>query len=135
MFSQFLHSEFWFIQPSSFLSSPDRLLFYVFVGLSIIGIVAAIIRKFLRNKIEAKLASRFFHLFLTTGLLGIIWFAFRYENTQVLGLRYWAALIILAGLVWLGFILKFLVFNFFQELREYRHEAVKNKYIAGSKSR
>jgi hypothetical protein len=126
-------SIFWFSPPTTFLTSMDRVFGFVFAGFLIVAIIIMVVRKFSRNEINNKLLTKFFHLFLNLGIIGILWFGFRYENTPVLGLRYWAALIIIVGLIWLGFILKYLIFNFSKEQKEYQHQLVKNKYIPGSK--
>jgi hypothetical protein len=124
---------FWFAQPSTILSSTDNLIGYFFAALLIIGIVLLILRKFVKHQIYRKIIKNLGNLSLVVGVLGIFWFGLRYENTPIFGRRYWAGMVGVIGLVWLGFILKYLVFRFAKDRKEYEHELVKNKYLGRSR--
>lgn len=133
MLSKLLDSYFWFVQPSIVLSRADLILGYFFLGSLLIVTLLVIIKKSVKNEVKLKLLNRFKSLFLVVGISGLVWFALRYENTPIFGLRYWAGLFLLVGLIWGLFILKYLVFNFSKELRAFENEQLKNKYISGSK--
>ncbi|GEM_PF-1962843 len=124
---------FWLTQPSSFLARADYLFAYFFVGCLALGIILGFSKKALHNQITAKVIARFYHLLLTIGFCGLLWFGFRFENTPIFALRYWPAIILLIGLIWALFILKYLVFNYRSEVKMYKQELLKNKYLPSSK--
>ena len=132
MFKQFLGYYFWFGQPSIILNQSDKLFGYIFAGLTALAIILRILARFSANPINRKLLMKFWHLGLTVGLGGLIWYAFRYENSQVLGMRFWAGTNIVAGIIWLLFILKYLIFNYLGEKKKYEREKLKSKYLPGN---
>lgn len=120
---------FWFSNPSTILSFSDYLLAYIFAGSLVLSVALWVIRKLSANPIVKKILNKFFSLFFSTGLTGLIWFAFRYENTQIFGKRLWAGLTLLIGLLWLLWILKYALLKFRTELLEYHQESIRSKYI------
>lgn len=128
---QFLSYYFWFKQPSIILTNVDYWFGYIFAGLIVPAIIIRVSARFIKNPVSRKLILKFWRLTFTTGLIGLMWFGVRFENTQVLGLRFWAGLIIIAGIIWLIFILKYLFFNFFNEKKEFEREKLKSKYLPG----
>ncbi len=129
MWHQLLLKNFWFAQPEFFLTKSDKVLTFWFVGLLVLGLILWIATYFTSNPVKMKVLSRFFHLFLTIGLLGLAWAGIRFENTPIFSLRSWAGLIFLIGLVWLGFIVKYLIFNFRKELKGFEQEQIKMRYM------
>jgi len=125
--------SFWFTQPTVILTRWDYAFGYLFLACIVLSLVLFFWRKAVRNEIKAKVLSRFYHLCLTAGFCGLIWYVFRYENTPIFALRYWVGIIILIAGIWKIFIWKYIIFNFRADLSEYEHEAVKNKYIPRSK--
>jgi uncharacterized membrane protein (DUF485 family) len=94
-----------------------------------------VLKKFTKHEIKRRLISKFFYLSLNIGITGLIWYGIRYENTPIFSMHFWAGLILLIGLIWLGFVLKYLFFDFSKEKREYDHEQVKSRYIPSPKTR
>ncbi|MEO8066042.1 MAG: hypothetical protein ABI643_04340 [Candidatus Doudnabacteria bacterium] len=135
MFSKLLENNFWFSQPSSFLSQLDQYLAYFFVACLALTIAVWAIKRFSVNQVKIKILNKFFYLFLTIGLSGLVWYGFRYENTPIFALRAWAGLVLLIGLIWVLFIVKYLIFGFPAALKEYDREMTKSKYIPGPKTR
>ena len=124
-----LDYNFWFNVPSLRLQTGDLVLGYIFAGITILGISIWIVRMFVRHDIARKLLRKVFYLLFTIGLLGLFWFALRHENTPIFSTRYWVGLVFLAGLIWLGFAIKYFAFNFKRERREYDEEKLKKKYL------
>ncbi len=127
--SQFADKFFWFAQPSSILSPADKYFAYLFLGLLVLAVIFALVARFTKHKVNKNLLKRFFSLSLYTALSGLVWFGMRYENTQLLGRRYWAGIVILTAIIWLGFILKYLIFNYGKEKSEFDRELVKSRYL------
>jgi hypothetical protein len=125
---------FWFAQPSSALNVYDRVLGYFFAGLVILGIVVWLVKKFaVRHPVVKNLLDRYVSAVIWIGIFGLIWFGFRYEAVPIFSKRMFAGLVILIGLVWLGFIKWYFVSKFFKDKREYDYGQVRNKYIPGNK--
>lgn len=121
--------NFWIKQPPTSLDRGDMLLIYIFAGLFLAGIVLWIFARFQKHLVNRKITSRLSHLTLSIGLTGAFWLAFRYENTPVFSLRFWAGLAFLIGIIWLAFILKFVLFDWRSEKREFEKEQIKSKYL------
>jgi len=133
MLSQFTNKFFWFTQPSSFLNQIDKNFGYFFLGLLLVGIIIRIFVWLSKNQLNRRLLLKFWHLLLTIGILGLLWFGFRYENTPILSIRAWMGSILIIGLIWLVFVLKFLAFDYRKLKSEYEREVLKNKYVPKSR--
>ncbi len=135
MWAKLFDRNLWFAQPSIVLAHTDLYLGYFFAACIILAIVLKLSERFVINKVKAKLIDRLFYHLLTIGISGLVWFGFRYENTQIFAMRAWAGLVLLTGLVWFLFVIKYLIFKFSTELKEYEHTLIRNKYIPGPKNR
>jgi hypothetical protein len=126
---------FWFAQPSTILTQEDKILGIIFLAMLVVAIVFRVLAWFAKNPVNKELYKKFWSLFFWTGLSGVIWLGIRYENTQLFGRRYWAGLTLLVGVIWLGFIVKYLAFNYRSKKMEYNKESIKNKYLPASTRR
>ena len=131
MFNKIVDYYFWFTQPATIFTSEDYVLAYIFLGLLILAVIFWTSVKFSKNTVNRKVFKKFWHLFLGTGLVGLVWLLLRYENTYIFSKRFWAGLDIALGIIWLLFILKYLIFDYRRESREYERQIVKDKYIPG----
>jgi hypothetical protein len=122
---------FWFIQPSTVLSNADNIFGYLSLGLMIVAIMSRLLVSFSKNEINRKLFRKIWHLCLTIGLTGLIWFGLRFENTPIFAERFWVGLNFIIGGIWALFVLKYLVFNYHSEKSEYNREQIKNRYLPG----
>ncbi|MDP4001356.1 MAG: hypothetical protein Q8P83_03900 [bacterium] len=128
-----LDFNFWFVIPSFILTQADRIFGYVSAGLLVVAVIIKIISMFVKHPVIKKLLKKFFYPSLTIGLLGLFWFALRHENTPIFSTRFWVGITMIAGIVWLGFVFKYLAFSFSSQRREYDSQVLKNKYIPGKK--
>ena len=133
MISKLLDPNFWFSQPSIILTGGDRDFGYIFLASLVVSIILIIAKRFIQHGIMKKLVSKVFYLLLTIGLTGLVWYGIRYENTPIFANRYWAGLVFIFGMIWGLFIVKYLIFNFPKELKQYNYEVLKNKYLSGAK--
>lgn len=127
--------KLWFTQPSVILSKTDLCLGYFFAACVILAIVLKLCKRFSKNPVKLKLMDKFFSFLLSVGITGLVWFGFRYENTPIFAALSWAGLVMALGLIWFLFIVKYLIFGFTSELREYDRQLQKSKYIPGPKAR
>ena len=133
MLKEISNKFFWLAQPSSFLSQTDQNFAYFFLGLLVVGIIFRLLAWRSKNEPNRKVFRRIWYFGLTIGLIGLSWFFFRYENTPILSVRAWMGVDLIAGLVWLLFILKFVIFDYRSLKSEYNRELLKNKYLPKSR--
>ncbi|HYC79457.1 MAG TPA: hypothetical protein VEC17_00330 [Candidatus Binatia bacterium] len=121
---------FWFAQPASTLNNYDLAAGYIFAGLVVLSIIGWLVNKFVvKHPITKKLINKWATALFWIGLIGLIWFGFRYQAIPIFSKRIWAGGIIVLGLVWLGFVKWYFVKHYFQEKRDYDYNAVKTKYM------
>lgn len=113
------------------LSRSDLVFFWIAVGLVVVAVAAKIL--VLRQAKESPriyLLGRCFHLFLTIGLLVLLWVGARFENIPWLSVRIVVLLLFLGGLTWFGFVAVY----FFREYRTrqklWEEELIKRKYLS-----
>lgn len=126
---QLFEFYFWSTQPATALGKYDLFFGYLFAGLLVLAVLCSLGGRFLRHPMVRKLSAKFENLAWTISIFGLVWFGFRYESTPVLARRLWAGLITVAAIVWLLFILKYLIFDFWREKSRYEREQIKNKYL------
>ncbi|HEV8601236.1 MAG TPA: hypothetical protein VGQ87_01405 [Patescibacteria group bacterium] len=124
---------FWFSQPSSILNNYDQLFGYIFLGLAVLGLALWGLAWVVKHPTVKTLLNRLAAWTFSTGISGLVWFAFRYENTPIFGKRFWAGLAFLVGIIWLGFILKYFFFRYFKDKKEYDDFQLKSKYMPSAK--
>lgn len=120
---------FWFSQPSSSLNSIDTTFGNIFLVLLILALLTYIAKRFVAHQVYLKLMLKLARMFLTIGLLGLFWYGFRYENVPIFGRRYWAGMVLIAALIWFGYIVKYLIMRFRSERDEYDKYLLNSKYL------
>ena len=131
---EILSQDFWFTQPSSLLNNYDLWFGYFAAACVIASFIIWAGTYFLRHPIVKKGLNRWRVFLITIGLLGLVWFAVRYENTPIFGRRYWGGFVELTALVWLFFLFKYTLFKYRREKTEFDQDALKNKYLSMSKT-
>lgn len=126
--------NFWFAQPSSLLNKYDWALGYMFGGMVALSIILWLVKKFfVTHPVVQHLIQRTVNSLFWMGLIGAVWFGFRYQIIPILSKRVVAGGIILIWLIWVGFIKYYFWFRFFKDKQEYDYTQVKNKYITQKK--
>jgi hypothetical protein len=126
--SQFATGDYWF-GIDSVLHQTDKLFFYGGALLIIIGIIAISYARFAANQFLAKVARQVSKIFVTIGVLELLWFGLRYEVAQVIGTRFVAFLILLVGLIWLYYPIRYLISHYETDMTRARREASREKYL------
>ena len=129
MLKEFTDYYFWVSPPSINLSSTDMFFMWLFLAIAALGIAAIILSYLNYDTVRDTAIRKFKNLTLTTGLSGLIWFGIRYENTPIFSNRYWAGGILLLGLIWLGFFLKYMIFDYKKTKVQYEREILKQRYL------
>lgn len=120
---------FWFAQPSTVLAQFDIIIGYFFAILFALGIVLFVAKRFVKHKVYAKLIGKLVAKDLWVGSSGLIWFVMRYESIPIFAKRFWAAALIVILALWLLWILKYFVFSFWNEKKEFDQNLLKSKYL------
>lgn len=121
---------FWFTQPSAVLNNYDWWFAYLFAGLFLLSIIMWLMKKFLINhEITKKVFGKFANAFFWIGLIGLVWFGFRYQTVPIFSRRVFAAVTVLLAAIWIGRVKWYLFFKYPQEKRDHDYLQVKNKYI------
>lgn len=120
---------FWFTQPTTAFRQYDWWFGYLYAGLLGSGLALYVIRRFVTHPITKKLMGKIMAMSLTMGFSGLVWLGLRYENIPIFAKRFWAGLLLLGLLIWIGYVVKYLVFNFRSEHKIYDAESIKRKYL------
>lgn len=107
---------------------------YIFFWSGVIFFLLSMALKIFASKLspnspKARLIRRFFNLFLTAGILILLWSGARYENIPLLSTHIVALVLYLIFLVWLGVIAKYFWKNYPREQQTWEEELLKRRYL------
>lgn len=105
-FAQLFSWHFWFTLQSTGLSMTyERGFFFLFALFVILGSVSRILAK---NKKDDRFMVRAYkyvgQMFMTMGILGLLWFFCAYEQVYFFGARFWFLIWLLGLIVWIVWI-------------------------------
>jgi hypothetical protein len=124
---------FWFTQPPTTLENYDLWSLYLFGGMALAALMVWAMRYTVNHEVIKRALNKWIILLLSSGLSGLVWFAFRYENTPIFAKRFWAGIVLLSAILWAGWILKYMLFRFNSEKTEYDNNLIKSKYMPSRK--
>jgi hypothetical protein len=107
----------------------DRAVFIAGIVAVVLGIIIKVGSLFVKNPFLKKGLNRLATLSIVIGVLELLWYALRFENTQVLGTHFVALLIALAGLIWFIFVVKYFLFQYRRDVEQYKKDLLKQKYL------
>lgn len=122
-------TKFWFFIDTSRIHPSEKAFLYLGGVLIILGFFKVLVARFIKNKFLANVAVRFAKISFTIGALEIIWFGLRYEYAQVLGTKFVAVLIVLAGIIWMYWPLKYLLTRYKTDMAQASLQASREKYL------
>ena len=126
---QYLTQDYLFKYNSAFVNPQEKLFVLAGIILVLLAVVLKISSVLAPTPVDKKVRSRFYRLFLTIGLSLAGWYLCRYENAMFFGTHFVVWLVVLIGLIWLGFILVSIIKNYRQEKNAWGKEQVKLKYL------
>ena len=125
-----LFSAQYLFQINSAFVSPGEKLFAFAGGILVLLAIATKIAAVLAPApVDKKYRNKFYHLFLTIGLLELLWYLCRFENVMFFGTNFVAWVLALGGLVWLTFVIIDVVKNYGKEKENWDKEMVRQKYL------
>jgi hypothetical protein len=111
------------------LHRSDYWILYAGAAVAAIGIGLMVYRLMVKNLFLKKVSRQIGNIFITIGLMEVIWFGLRYENTNALGTKFTAILIALAGLVWMYWPVKYLVTRYKTDMEAAERQVMRDKYL------
>lgn len=121
--------DFWFGIDRFSIHLTDKLFLYIGLAFVVIAILKLLYARFARNKFLAQVALRVSKIFLTIGLLEGVWYVLRTQYVQALGTRFAALLLLVWGLVWLYFPIRYLFTHYKTDMEKAQREASREKYL------
>ncbi|HDQ22878.1 MAG TPA: hypothetical protein ENN28_02775 [Candidatus Uhrbacteria bacterium] len=88
-----------------------------------------------RNFIKANFWRKFSTFCLTMAVSFTFIFFFRYEAIPFLGGRFWILIWLIAGIIWLGFLLKYYFINLPQELKKLEEKKKFSQYLSNARKK
>jgi hypothetical protein len=111
------------------IENVDKLFGVVGALLIVLAAVLKVAAMFAPTPVDREYRNRLFAMFLTTGVLEIIWYGLRSQNVRVFGTHFMALLILLVGLVWFVLIVKDFVKKYRVQKETWEKEQVRMKYL------
>ncbi len=127
--SEFATTQFWFAIDRSMLHLSDRLFLLAAVVLLVLGLIVLAYGRFINNQFLSRVAYRVAKIFISVAVLEGLWYFLRTQYVQVFGTKFAAALVLLAGLVWLYWPIKYLITNYKVDMAEAQRAASREKYL------
>lgn len=107
--SSLFQPSYWLtLQPPEIGGLLGNVVFGVFIAFLVLGIIGRIVvdRKG-ADRYKKEIGNRISSLLITMGILGVILYFFSFEEIQLFGARFWYPLWIIATLVWMFFLVRF----------------------------
>lgn len=106
---------------------------YVFAGIAagLVGLAIVLRVVSWKNKhvVCKKLLMRWYRMSLTIGLLGIVWCGARYEYIRWFGTHTAFLILLVIGLVWTGYIVRYWLAGYRVEKTAWEKQQLKQKYL------
>jgi hypothetical protein len=128
-FKSFFTIKYLFQINRVMVESSDKWFFVAGLVLVILAIVFKLSALYAPDPVNRKYRQKFFQLLLFMGLAEMIWYGARAQNIGFFGTHFVAWLLVLIGLVWLGFIIVKMIRRFGSEKRLWEKEQVRMKYL------
>ncbi len=109
----------------------EHIFFWTAVVFLVLGVAAKIVVWYTEaGRPKKVLFGRFFHLFLTSGLLLMLWYGARVEQVPWISAHISALLVFVVFFVWLVFIVSFFWRKYRKLEESWSEQKIKQKYLA-----
>jgi len=95
----------------------------------LLSVVLKIATLYAPNPIDTAFRNRFYRLFLTIGLIEVVWFGARYQNVRFFGTHFVAILVLLVGILWFIQIAVSMFRHYKVDKTAWEREQIKQKYL------
>jgi Na+/serine symporter len=100
--------------------------FLVFIGL---GLAVKFWVNKIKDGLKIKVCRRLSHLFITMGIVGLVYLFFAWQGVALLSSRFWLIIWLACTVVWAGFIVKYLFLEAPKIRREIEEKRKFEKYL------
>ena len=124
------------MQPLGFSPAFEQSFFFLFAAFIILGSVSRIMAR--HQKEDRFMVKAYRHLgrmFLTMGILGMIWFFFTFEQIYFFGARFWFLVWLIGLVVWIWWIVKYVRVTVPMLRQQGAQKAKENQYMPKKKRR
>ena len=111
------------------LDNTDTTFAVIAAVLIVAAIAIRVYMYFEKHIVRYQLLSRVWRMSLTIGLLGAVWYGARYQLVGWFGTHLAFILLMLVGVVWAGYILKYYLQSYKKEKSHWDHKQLKDKYL------
>lgn len=126
---EFITTQYWFGLERGIVRLTDSVILYAGAALMLIGVILLIVKLINKNKLLKPQIGRFSSVFMTVGLLEMLWYVLRWQYVNALGSRAAALLILLIGLLFLWKPVRYFLFDYKKDIAVQSKEDLKEKYL------
>ncbi len=126
---ELITADFWFGVDRIRIHTSETAILYIGAALVVLGIITIIASRITKNLFLRQVLGRFAKIFFTIGILEGIWYLLRTQYTAVLGSKAVAVLLLLWGIIWLYWPIKYLLKNYKEDMAKASREASRQEYL------
>lgn len=117
------------LRPEAMQTRAMIILLVIFGLLIILGVASRLAVEKIKDGLKVKAWRRLYHLGLTMGITGLVFFFFAWQGVALLAARFWLVIWLVSLLIWLGFIGKYWFLEIPKLRSEIEHKRKFEKYL------
>lgn len=126
---ELITKQYWFGLDRGVVHLTDQIILYAGAALVLFGVILLIVKLISKDTLKKPQISRVSSVFITVGLLEMLWYVLRWQYVNALGSRSMAALIGVIGLMFLWKPIKYFLFSYRKDVVIQSKEQLKEKYL------
>lgn len=126
---ELITKQYWFGLDRGVVHLTDQIILYTGAALVLLGVILLIVKLISKDTLKKPQISRVSSVFITVGLLEMLWYVLRWQYVNALGSRFMAALIGIIGLMFLWKPIKYFLFSYRKDVVIQSKEQLKEKYL------
>ncbi len=126
---ELITKQYWFGLDRGVVHLTDQIILYTGAALVLLGVILLIVKLISKDTLKKPQISRVSSVFITIGLLEMLWYVLRWQYVNALGSRFMAALIGIIGLMFLWKPIKYFLFSYRKDVVIQSKEQLKEKYL------
>ncbi len=127
--NELISKQYWLGLDRGVVHLTDKIILYFGAALVVIGVILLIVRLLSSDKLKRPQFGRISSVFMTVGLLEMLWYVLRWQYVSALGSRLAALLVGLFGIYFLIKPIRYFLFQYRKDLNLLSKEQLKEKYL------
>lgn len=127
--SEFAKTSYWFGIERGVIHLTDKIILGFGAALVILGVLVLLVRILAKNQLIKPSLGRISSVFISVGLLEMLWYLLRTQYVNVLSSRTAALLIGVVGLMYLYKPIKYFLSQYKNDLVSFHQQQLKDKYL------